>query len=272
MIEQIRLKIRLLSTYAIIAMLSTAVFFPGCYFTTKVPIDTIWYGAGAERAPRLLLVFLHGNGDRNSVFDEKGFIENVRARGHSLDMISVDAHIGYYANGTILTRLKEDVIDPARARGYERIWLIGNSLGGFGSLAYAQKYPREITGIVLLGPYLGERPIISEIRHAGGLLRWEPGDVLLKTKEDSEKHIWIWLKEHSQQSALRPSYDGHLKMREDVPKIYLGYGRKDRFSYAQDLLASLLPPEQVIALNGGHDWSTWKKLWDQFLDRKIFWE
>ena len=270
MTEQIRLQMRPLSTYALFAMLLAAVFCSGCYPAAKIPIATIQYGAEGAKGPRLLFVFLHGNGDRNSVFDEEGFVQAVRARGLSVDMISVDAHIGYYMNGTILTRLKEDVIDPARARGYEGIWLIGNSLGGFGSLSYAQKYPNEITGIVLLGPFLGERPIISEIRHAGGLLRWEPGDVLLKTKEDAEKHIWIWLKEHGQQCALWPGDEDHLKMRGDVPKIYLGYGRKDRFTYAQDLLASLLPPEQVIALDGGHDWSTWKKLWDQFLDRQIF--
>lgn len=270
MIGQIRLKIRPLSTYAIFVMLLAAVFFAGCYSATKSPIDTIQYGAGEAKEPRLLFVFLHGNGDRNSVFDEEGFVEAVRARGLSVDMISVDARVGYYMNGTILARLKEDVIGPARARGYERIWLIGNSLGGFGALSYAQKYPNEITGIVILGPFLGERPIIREIRHAGGLLRWEPGDALLKTREDAEKHIWIWLKEHSQQGPLWPGERDRPMKKKDVPMIYLGYGTKDRFTYAQDLLASLLPPEQVIAIEGGHDWPTWKKLWDQFLDRNIF--
>ncbi len=270
MIELIRLQIRPLSTYAIFAMLSAAVFFPGCYSATKSPIDTIQYGAGEAKDPRLLFVFLHGNGDRNSVFYEAGFVEAVRARGLSIDKISVDAHAGYYVNGTILTRLKEDVIDPARAQGHERIWLIGNSLGGFGALSYARKYPNEITGIVLLGPFLGERPIISKIRHAGGLMRWEPGDVFLKTREDDEKHMWIWLKEHDQQGQLRAGDKDCPKKQGCVPKIYLGYGTNDRFTYAQDLLASLLPPEQVIAIDGGHDWSTWKKLWDRFLDQNIF--
>ena len=270
MIAQIRVHIRPLSTYALFAMLLAAVFFPGCYSATKIPIDTVRYGVGEAKYPRLLFVFLHGNGDRNSVFDDKGFVEAVRAHGLSVDMISVDAHVGYYMNGTILTRLKEDVIVPARAKGYEGIWLIGNSLGGFGSLSYAQKYPNEITGVVLLGPFLGERPIIREIRDAGGLQRWEPGDVFLKTKEDAEKHIWIWLKENGQQGPLWSGDKDHPKGQRVVPKIYLGYGTKDRFTYAQDLLASLLPPEQVITMDGGHDWPTWKKLWNQFLDRKIF--
>ena len=44
----------------------------------------------------------------------------------------------------------------------------------------------------------------------------------------------------------------------------------DRFTYAQDLLASLLPPDRVMAIKGGHKWSTWKKLWEHFLDQNIF--
>ncbi|MCK9419121.1 MAG: alpha/beta hydrolase [Nitrospirae bacterium] len=270
MIRIIKHSIRSLPVYGLIAALLAWVFSPGCYSATKVPIDTVHYDAGDVKGPRLLFVFLHGNGDRNSVFDKEGFVTAVRARGLPVDMISVDAHIGYYINGTILTRLKEDVIDPARARGYERIWLIGNSLGGSGSLSYVREYPNEITGVVLLGPFLGERPLIEEIRHAGGLLRWEPGDVILKTREDAEKHVWIWLKEHGQQGQSRAGDKDCPKKQGCVPKIYLGYGTNDRFTYAQDLLASLLPPEQVIAIDGGHGWSTWKKLWDRFLDQNIF--
>jgi pimeloyl-ACP methyl ester carboxylesterase len=258
------------STYALFAVLLTGVFFSGCYSTTKVPIDTIRYDARDIKGLRMLFVFLHGNGDSNSVFDKEGFVEAVRSRGLPVDMISVDAHIGYYMNASIVTRLKEDVIDPARAKGYDRIWLIGNSLGGFGSLLYAREHPNEISGMVLLGPFLGERQIIKDIRHAGGLLLWEPGDVLLKTKEDAEKHVWIWLKEHSQQGQFRAGDKDCPKGQGCVPKIYLGYGTNDRFTYAQDLLASLLPPENVEAIKGGHDWSTWKKLWEHFLDQNIF--
>jgi hypothetical protein len=252
------------------AALLAALLFPGCYPAAKIPIDTLRYGSGEAKGPGLLVVFLHGNGDRNTVFNDEGFVEAVRAHSISCDMISVDAHIGYYVNGTILTRLKEDVIDPARTKGYARIWLVGNSLGGFGALSYAQKYPGEITGVVLLGPFLGERPIISEIRHAGGLLKWEPGDIVLKTKEDTEKHVWAWFKEHGLSGPVRLGDKSRPKGQGDIPEIYLGYGTKDRFTYAQDYLASLLPAEQVISLDGGHDWPTWKKLWNQILDRNIF--
>jgi pimeloyl-ACP methyl ester carboxylesterase len=261
---------RPLSPYGLVAVLLSAVFFFGCYQPTRAPINTLRYEAGEVKGPRLLFVFLHGNGDRNSVFDKEGLVAAVRARGLPVDMISVDAHVGYYMNGTILARLREDVIEPARARGYENIWLIGNSLGGVGSLSYAREYPDEISGIVLLGPFLGERQLIQEIRGAGGLPQWEPGGVLLKTREDDEKRTWIWFKEHGIQGQFRAGDRDCPRKHGCVPKIYLGYGTNDRFTYAQDLLASLLPPGQVIAIDGGHDWSTWKKLWDRFLDQNIF--
>jgi pimeloyl-ACP methyl ester carboxylesterase len=270
MIAQVRLQIRPRARYALSSLLLAAVLFSGCYPPTKVPIDTIRYDAGNIKGPRLLFVFLHGNGDRNSVFDKEGFVGAVRARGLPVDMISVDAHIGYYANGTILTRLNTDVIGPARAKGYEHIWLIGNSLGGVGSLSYAREHPDEISGIVLLGPFLGERSLIGEIRRAGGLPQWKPGEVLSKTWEDDEKRTWIWLKERGVRGQFRASEKDCTKKQGCVPKIYLGYGTNDRFNYAQDFLAALLPPEQVIAIDGGHDWSTWKKLWDRFLDQNIF--
>jgi len=261
---------RLFGMCRVVTALLLATLLCGCIPQTKAPIDMIRYDDGDIKGPRTLFVFLHGNGDPNSVFDKEGFVEAVRSRGLPVDMISVDAHIGYYMNASIVTRLKEDVIDPARAKGYDRIWLIGNSLGGFGSLSYAREHPNEISGIVLLGPFLGERQLIKDIRHAGGLLQWEPGDVLLKTKENDEKHIWIWLKEHSQQGQFGAGDKDCPKGQGCVPMIYLGYGTYDRFTYAQDLLASLLLPEHAMTIKGGHDWSTWKKLWEHFLDQNIF--
>jgi pimeloyl-ACP methyl ester carboxylesterase len=254
----------------LIAVLLAAVFIPGCYSRTKVPIDTIHYTSAEGTGPRMLFVFLHGNGDRNSVFDKEGFVDAVRARGLPVDMISVDAHLGYYMDGTIVMRLKQDVIDPAREKGYGRIWLIGNSLGGFGSLSYVREYANDISGVVLLGPFLGEQSIIGEIKRAHGLHLWKPRKAPGKTKEEPEQQLWIWLNEHVQPGQVWPDNRKVLKQPGYVPTIYLGYGSNDRFAYAQDFLATLLPPEQVIVMDGGHDWSTWRKLWDRFLDQNMF--
>jgi pimeloyl-ACP methyl ester carboxylesterase len=254
---------RPLSTYGLVAMLLGAVFFIGCYQPIKVPIDSIRY-SGEVKGPRLLFVFLPGNGDSMTVFERWGLVEAARAHGLHADMIAVNAHLGYYLNGTILTRLKQDVIDPARAQGYAQIWLIGNSLGGFGSLSYVLEHPEDITGAVLLGPFPGEKDLINEIRKAGGLSQWDPGEIRIDSKDTWERHVWFQLK----QTDL--SEQQCRKMQGCAPKIYMGYGKSDRFTYGQEYLASLLPQNRVLAIDGGHSWFTWRELWGRFLDQQIF--
>jgi hypothetical protein len=242
------------STYGFFAVLLASVFFFGCTQPMKVPLETIRYDAGERRGPHYLFVFLPGNGDPVTVFAQKGFIEAVRARKLPVDMISVNAHLGYYENGTVFTRLKKDVIDPARAKGYDQVWMIGTSLGGYGSLFYACEFPEELTGVVLLGPFLGEKPLVQEIMRAGGVQQWDPGPMNSRTQATWEKLLWLRLKDCENEKGF-------------LSNIYMGYGRNDRFSVGQDFLASLLPPEHVIVMDGGHDWSTWQKLWNRFLDR-----
>jgi pimeloyl-ACP methyl ester carboxylesterase len=233
-----------------------AVFF-GCYPQANIPIETLQYDAHKVQGPRSLIVFLPGNGDSIAVFQKQGLVAAVRERGLPIDMIAVNGHIGYYMNWTILVRLKEDVIMPAKSGSYDQIWLVGDSMGGYGSISFAKQYPNDITGVVLLGPFLGEKKLIDEIKHSGGLHSWDPGNITSTTREAWERSIWAWLKEYT--AEKKPSL-----------KLYLGYGRDDRFAYAQDYLASLVLPEHVIAIDGGHNWRTWKKIWLILLDKNIF--
>jgi len=255
--------VRLILILRLFTALLPAAIVCGCYPPATVPLDIIRYDAGKEKDPRLLLVFLPGNGDPVSVFQENGFVEAVRERGLAADMIAVNAHIGYYRNGSIFERLREDVIGPAKAKGYAQIWMIGNSLGGYGSISYARGYPDDITGVILLGPFLGDKAMFQEIEQAGGLQKWRPSHNNSSPKKDWGKFLWLWLKDHAQQERLSGHNGG-------FPWIYLGYGRDDRFSYGQSFMASFMPPEHVIAIDGGHDWSTWKTLWTRFLDQNIF--
>ncbi len=48
---------------------------------------------------------------------------------------------------------------------------------------------------------------------------------------------------------------------------YLGFGRDDRFAPSQRLLAAQLPPEAVDMIDGGHDDTVSRQLWDRLLDR-----
>jgi len=223
-----------------IVMLAVAAFFlVGCIPRTVVPLRTIEYDLAPGSGK--LVVFLPGRGERIALIEKRGLFDEIKRRGY--DVIVADLHLGYYINGTFLKRLREDVILPARLRGYRSIWLVGNSLGGNGSLFYIRENPGEVDGVVLLGPYLGEEELAEEILSSGGVAAWEPGS---PDPKDYNRHLWAWIKELPQGS----------------PPVFLCYGTGDRFAMSQKLLGSVLPPERVVAVDGGHDWKSWKKAWD----------
>ncbi|HTF99786.1 MAG TPA: alpha/beta hydrolase [Nitrospirota bacterium] len=239
-----------------------------CLPPTTVPIDAIRYPGSTAPAATMLLVFLPGRGDDMTVFKDKGLVDAVRTRGLDADMIAVNAHLGYYLEGTVFTRIKKDIIEPAKARGYHRIWLVGNSLGGYGSVSYARQFPEDIEGVVLLGPFLGKDEVIDEIKSAGGISKWHPSEIRKKTEDEWDKQLWLWIKDNIEQEKFRRTDCDRGKA--CAPRVYLGYGSSDRFSGEQAYLASLLPPSHVKTIRGGHDWRTWGKLWSMFLDAGIF--
>jgi pimeloyl-ACP methyl ester carboxylesterase len=214
--------------------------------STPVPIRTVSYPGTGQ--PRILVVLLPGRYDSPEDFGRYSFPEIAARAGVRADMVAVDAHLGYYYKRTIVDRLREDVIAPARKR-YDRIWLAGISLGGTGSLLYAAEHPEDVEGIVLLAPFLGDDKVIDEVASAGGLQSWKAPEPL--AADDFQRRLWVWL-----QGATRPS--------ERIP-IYLGWGRNDSFARANGLLAKDLPPERVFTAEGGHDWKAWKALWTDFV-------
>ena len=69
----------------------------------------------------------------------------------------------------IVERIREDIIIPAKARGYRNIWMLGISMGGMGAIWYDRTHPGDVNGLILLSPYLGEKTIVETIEKAGGL-------------------------------------------------------------------------------------------------------
>lgn len=242
--------------------------YPSAFRPITVPLSTIRYDAPGGQH-RQLIVYLPGNGDAASAFERHGLLKELRARGPAVDVVAVDAYLAYYAKGIIFTRLQEDVIDPAKAKGYKHIWLIGNSLGAYGSISYARQHPEEISGVVLLGPFLGDKKIIAEITEAGGLQKWDPGMVGNNSQEDWDKLLWLWLRSGLRQDGSPGRVENGEPGKGGMPKIYLGYGKYDRFSYGQKLLAEILPRERAVSISGGHDWATWRELWGILLDKMI---
>lgn len=237
--------------------------------------------ASAALQASVLLVMLPGAYDAPKDFIEQGFIKAAHDQGlHTdVDITLLDAHIGYYTNQQIVQRLRDEVVLPAKAQGYTQVWLVGISLGGYGSLLYsmreggvqasgaAQAQGQEqgqrqslsgVDGIFIMAPFMGSRHLPAEVAKAGGLLAWQPAppdpSASTQAKPDIDDELWAWLKRYVSQAH---------KVRQ--PPIYLGYGVEDRFVASNRLLAAQLPAPQVMTVAGGHTWGPWLALWQQFL-------
>lgn len=214
-----------------------------------VPMRTLELAKSGEN--RCLAVLLPGRLNSPERFAKAGFASAVAARGLALDLVAVDAHFGYYRHRSVVERLRLDVVAPARAAGYDTIWLVGSSLGGIGGLLYLRQYPEDLAGVLALAPYLGPTEVIDEIAAAGGPARWRPPSRV--AADDVGRELWSW---------LAPWLAGEQK----IP-LHLGWGTADAFDRSNRLLASALPPERVYTHPGGHDWKVWESLWEAFLDR-----
>jgi S-formylglutathione hydrolase FrmB len=216
------------------------------------PMRSIEYAASATPA-KCLFVLLPGMGDHAEAFEQRGFVETLRKSGRSIDIRAADATFGYYMQGTVLERLAADVIAPARARGYQEIWLAGPSMGGFGSLFYSRAHTAEVTGVLAIAPFLGERGLIEEITQAGGLEKWQaPNRVEEMNPDNYQREMWRWL-----QAVARGT--------EAAPLIFAGYGTADKLRAADSLLTASLPPARVFLTDGKHEWPAWQRVLQSFL-------
>ncbi len=238
----------------VFTLLTLSLLVAGCterYREATAPLNAAYYKVSDSSECPTLFVFLPGRRSMPADFERNGFIDALRSRGIQCDAVAVDLHMGYYMNKSIFTRLKDDVIGPARQKGYKTIWLVGISLGGLGAVIYAAEYPEDIQGVLLIAPYLGEEEILHEIGEAGGLSKWKPGHT---AEEDWQRRLWSYLKKVATDHTANPV-------------IYLSYGLSDRYASGARLLGNFLPPSHVHAVEGHHDWSTWIELWDAFLTR-----
>jgi pimeloyl-ACP methyl ester carboxylesterase len=183
-------------------------------------------------------------------FVHEGFVRAVRERQLPVDLVFVELKLQHLTDRTILRRLRHEIVLPARALGCRSVWLGGISLGGFVALAYAERYPREIDGLCLFAPYLGNHIVVGEIERANGVDSWTPGEL---ADDDDERRIWSFIK----QQRSRPS------------QLHLGFGNDDRFAHSHRLMAAALAPQNVDVVPGGHEWPAWRRLWENFLEARF---
>jgi pimeloyl-ACP methyl ester carboxylesterase len=183
-------------------------------------------------------------GDRAETFVTEQFFDI--GEQHELATLAVDAHFGYYRKRSLLPQLREEVILPARAQGYDQVWLLGISLGGFGSLLYASEHADDIDGLILLAPYVGDDKIIRDVKASGRIADWNPDG---KGFPDHEVAVWRWLQQEMANPNGKP--------------IVLGYGRSDRLAEAYTPLVEVMNSNRVYARDGNHKWTTWRPLWQE---------
>jgi len=169
----------------------------------------------------------------------------------------VDVKPSLYLGSRIVELLKTEVIEPAKAEGFEEIYLVGISLGGHGVLLYATEYPEDVDGIVILAPFISGDVASEAIDESGGLETWEDCPFIAWTHACN---LWKSLKVY-------------VSDPKNQKKVVLGFGTEDIFVNQCRILTDVLLPEQVFTVPGGHDWATWKKLFikaaDYFLELKI---
>lgn len=206
---------------------------------------------------RGLVVFLPGMGDRPERYEEKGFVERVRRANPHFDVIAADAHFGYFRNFRVLDRLHLDVIAPIADR-YERIWIVGISMGGLVATTYAMEYPDRVEGALVLAPFLGSRAVVQEVMDAGGLEHWQAPEQVDDYGPRTRLYyrLWTWLG-----SRLDPNYRG--------PRLLIGVGDRDRLRDPGRLFGAHIAEHDYIERPGGHDWDAWTALFDVLIERAI---
>ena len=243
----VRTAARLAATFCMLAL--TAACGPLGDPSKPIPTALVPAQGKAER----LVVVLPGRGDDLAALRRSGMVEAIQGAWPDADVLLAELAIRYYQGGDAARRLHEEVVAPARSRGYREVWLGGASMGGMGTLLYDKFYPGDADGLFLLAPYLGDRAILSEIMQAGGVAQWTPGPVQEMSDATWQRELWRHLKSWQQDPA---------KSRN----VWMATGDRDRLREANAILAPLLPPGQVLVRPGGHDWTVWSPATREILE------
>ena len=246
-------------SFAVLLSSAAALLASGCQFgayfirDTLEPVQALEVRMDPHERRSCLVVFLPGVLDTPDTYREQGFFEDATRASRRCDLVAVDAHFNYYRSGTVRERVGEDILRLAEARGYDELWLVGISMGGLGALMLAEEQAERIRGIVLLAPFMGDRPTLSRIEEAGGLAAWDaPDDPDRYDESEIYDVVWAWLQ-------------GYAAHPERMPELYVGVGTEDSLRPGVGLLAEVLPEDRAMTAPGAHKWVTWRILWRRLL-------
>jgi len=189
---------------------------------------------------------LPGRGDDVANLQASGIAKSIQDEWPQADVLLAGVTFAYYMEGRMPQRLREEIMLPARAQGYQEIWLVGASMGGMGALMYDREYPGDAEGLVLLAPYLGSRKVLEQINQSGGLQSWHAGPVPESVDRNNfDRELWRYLQTWQAQGNSRSK------------DVWLGYGNKDKFRAATPPLEKMLQKQHVFVREGGHAWVVW---------------
>ena len=199
-----------------------------------------------------VLVMLPGIGDAPERFDASGI---TALAAQACDVLTVDAHFGYYRDATVVDRLSA-VLEPLQQR-YAEVWLVGISLGGYGAAMTAQARPELVDGVVLIAPFLGLersiRPVVTRVEQEGlaafstDAARTNPRKHFMEVEP-----LWAWLAERARTG--------------EGTEVYLGWGERDRFAPTLRRVGAAFDGHAFTA-EGAHDWDTFAKVFGHIAER-----
>jgi len=231
------------------AVWASALALTGClsFGDYREPIAKIVVPATAPGPERTLVIVLPGFGADAEGLKEHGIAEAVHRSWPQADVALTSATFDYYKHRNIIDRLDQDVIEPARRDGYRKIWIAGASVGAMGVLFYEYAHPGEITGFILMAPWLGSSSLQKEISDAGGVRSWDPGPKPAAIDNDNyQREMWRVVKDWSADPKR-------------AEQVWLICGTEDRMLEGSRLLAQALPADHFIQIPGGHHWETFER-------------
>lgn len=225
---------------------TTVLWSTGCaLFSNTNEVIPVQFLASPTGEQRRLVIVLPGRGDNLSIMRRSGIVDAIQRGAPDVDVLLTEMSMRYYVEGRAMERLHKEVVLPAKAR-YSEIYLAGASLGGMGALLYEREHPGEMTGLILMAPYMGDPAITNEIKAAGGLAQWTAGEpAALLVPNNASREEWRVVRSLLEQPR--------------ASSVWLICGQDDRFFADANLVAEALPPSHFIQLAGGHKWTVWSQ-------------
>jgi S-formylglutathione hydrolase FrmB len=229
-------------------LLLIPVLLTGCFNLgdRSAPIPSVLVPGKGTADRKTLVIVLPGRADNVEVMQSFAVAEAIHAGWPEVDVQLTSATLAYYTDGGLPQRISQQFIQPARAQGYERLILMGASMGGMGSLVVDEAHPGVFEHVVLMAPYLGRKRVMREITEVGGVASWQPGDKPAVVDRSNFDRELLWRQIHS----LTRDADSQAR-------VWLAYGEEDGLAKTVPVIAPALRPEQILPRPGGHKWVVW---------------